>query len=114
MNEQARRLQMCVAGEIEIIDLGAFEDGCLLGSDVRREKQEPMVGVVGRQPRSAPIQLLDYDPDILMTQMPLLLDKVPKGALRGLPGKDTVEAGQGLPRRTDLRLRHPLLESRPV
>ena len=42
MNEQARRLQMCVAGEIEVVDLCAFEDGCLLRSDVRREKQEPI------------------------------------------------------------------------
>ena len=114
VNEQARRLQMCVAGEIEVVDLRAFEDGCLLRSDVRREKQEPVVGVIGRQVRSAPIQLLDDDSDILMTEMPLLLDQVTKGSVRSLPGDDAVEAGQGFPWRTELGLRHPLLESGPV
>jgi hypothetical protein len=39
---------MCVAGEIEVVNLGAFKDGRLLRSDVRREKQEPIVGVIGR------------------------------------------------------------------
>ena len=34
VNEQARRLQMWVAGEVEVIDLCAFKDGCLLNSDV--------------------------------------------------------------------------------
>jgi hypothetical protein len=114
VNEKAGRTQMCVTGEIEVVNLCAFKDGRLLRSDVRREKQEPIVGVIGRQFRSAPIQLLDYDPDILMTEMPLFLDKVPKGSLTSLPGDDTVEAGQGFPRRTDLGLRHPLLESGPV
>ena len=71
---------MCVAGEIEVVDLCAFKDGRLLSSDVRREKQEPVVGVFGRQLRSASIQLLDYDSDVLMTEMSLFLDKVPKGS----------------------------------
>ena len=105
---------MCVAGEIEVVDLCAFKDGCLLNSDVRREKQEPIGGVIGRQLRSASIQLLDYDSDILMTEMPLFLDEVSKGSVRSLPGDDTVEAGQGFPCRPDLGLRHPLLESGPV
>jgi hypothetical protein len=105
---------MCVAGEVEVIDLCAFKDGCLLSSDVRRENQEPIVGVIGRQLRSASIQLLDYDSDVLMTEVPLFLDKVPKGSVRSLPGYDAVKAGQGFPRRADLGLRHPLLESGPV
>ena len=46
-------------------DLCAFEDGCLLRSDVRREKQEPIVGVIGRQLRSASVQLLDHDSYVL-------------------------------------------------
>src|SRR5436190_3286662 len=103
---------MCVAGEIEVVDLCAFEDGRLLRSDVRREKQEPVVGVIGRQIRSATIQLLDYDADVLMTEMPLLLDKVPKGSLRRFPSDDTVEMGQCFPSLADLGLRHPLPESR--
>src|SRR5438270_223967 len=49
-----------------------------------------------------------------MTEMPLFLDKVPKGAVRSLPGDDTVETGQGFPGRTDLGLRHPFLECGPV
>ena len=81
---------------------------------MRREKQEPVAGVIGRQVRSATIQLLDYDSDVLMTEMPLFLDKVPKGSVRSLPGYDAVKAGQGFPRRADLGLRHPLLESGPV
>jgi hypothetical protein len=78
VNEQARRLQMCVAGEIEVVNLCALEDGCLLKSDVRREQQEPVVGVIGRQIRSAAVQLFDDDSDILLTEMPLLLHDVPK------------------------------------
>jgi hypothetical protein len=38
--------------------------------------------VIGRQVRSATIQLLDDDSDVLMTEMPLLLNKVPKGSLK--------------------------------
>ena len=45
-----------------------------------RQKQEPVVGVFSRQVCSAPIQLLDYDSDILMAEMTLLLDQVTKGA----------------------------------
>ncbi len=105
---------MCVAGKVEVIDLCAFKDGCLLNSDVRRENQEPIVGVIAWQLRSASIQLLDYDSDVLMTEMPLFLDEVSKGSVRSLPGDDTVEAGQGFPCRPDLGLRHPLLESGPV
>jgi hypothetical protein len=59
---------VCAADEIEVVDLCAFEDGCLLRSDVRREEQEPVVGVIGRQVRSATIQLLDDDSDVLMTE----------------------------------------------
>jgi len=114
MNEQARRVQVCVAGEIEVVDLCAFEDGCLLRSDVRREEQEPVVGVIGRQVRSAALQSFDDDSDILMTEMPLLLDKVPKGSLKCFPSDDTVETRQCFPGRADFGPRHPPLESRPV
>jgi hypothetical protein len=114
VNEKAGRTQMCVAGEIEVVNLCAIKDGCLLRSDVRREKQEPVVGVIGRQLRSASIELLDYDSNILMAEMPLFLDKVSKWAAGSLPGDDTVEAGQGFPSHADLGLRHPLLEGGPV
>jgi hypothetical protein len=49
-----------------------------------------------------------------MTEMPFLLDKVPKGSRRSLPGESPVEAGQGFASRADLGLRHPLLENGPV
>ena len=54
--------------------------------------------MIGRQVRSAAIQLFDDDSDVLMTEMPLLLDKVSTGPLRGLPGDNAIEAGQGLSR----------------
>ena len=43
MNEEPRRLQMCIAGSIEIVDTGAFEDRRLLGPDVGREQKQPVV-----------------------------------------------------------------------
>lgn len=88
---------MCVAGEIEVVDLCPFEDGCLLRPDMRREEQEPVVGVIGWQVHSAAIQLLDFDSDVLMTEMRLLLDKVPKVSLKCFPSHDSVEARQCFP-----------------
>ena len=49
VNEQARRPQVSIACEIEIVDVGAFQGGCLLRPDVRREQQEPIANMVGRQ-----------------------------------------------------------------
>jgi hypothetical protein len=105
---------MGVSSEIEVFDVCAIEDRCLLRSDVRREEQESVVGVIGRQGHSESVQLLHDDADILMPEVPFLLNKIPKASVLGLPSDNTVEADEGLPSCADLSLRHPLLESGPV
>jgi hypothetical protein len=114
MNEEPRRLQVGITGEIEIVDPRALEGGCLLWADVRREEQDPVTAVLGKHVCSAAVQLFDDDPDILVAEMSLLFNKVANGASGGLPGDNSVEMGQGLPECTDLGPGYPLLESGPV
>jgi hypothetical protein len=114
VNEEARRLKMRVAGEIEIVDTGAFENGRMLGSDVGRKQQQPIVRMVRGQFRPATIQLLDDDSDILVTEMPLLLYEIPKRSVRSLPSDNPVEATQGPTGCAELDLRQPPLKGRPV
>ena len=49
MNEQTGRVEVNVAGEIEIVDLGPLKGGRLLCSNVRRKKQQPVLSVFGWQ-----------------------------------------------------------------
>jgi hypothetical protein len=114
MNEQARRVQMCVAGEIEVVDRRTFEGGCLLWADVGRKKQEPVPNVRRWQISSSAVQLIGYDAGVLMAEMSLFLDEVSDGSANGFPGNNPVKTGEGLPRQTDLGRWHPLLESGPV
>ena len=58
-------------------DLRTLEGGCLLSADVRRKKKDPVARLAGGQGRSAAVQLFDYDPNVLVAEVSLLLDKVP-------------------------------------
>ena len=105
---------MSIAGEIEVVDLRTLEGGCLLSADVRRKKKDPVARSAGGQGRSVSVQLLDYDANVLVAEVSLHLDKVPKRSSCGLPGDDAVESDQSVSGRANLGLRHPLLQSRPV
>ena len=105
---------MSVAGEIEVVDLRTLEGGCLLSADVRRKKEDPVARLAGGQGRSASVQPFDYDPNVLVAEVSLLLDKVPYRSACGLPGDDAVELDQSFSERANLGLRHPLLQSGPV
>jgi hypothetical protein len=111
VNEQARGLQMSVACEIEIVDLGAFQGGSLLWADVGRENQKSVADVVGRQSRPPTVQLINDDANVLVAEMPFLLDKVANGSLTCLPSNYSIKAAQELRWRADLGLGHPFLES---
>ena len=89
---------MSVAGEINVVDSRMLEHGCLLPPDVWRKKEDPVLRSAGGQGRSASVQLLDYDPNILVAEVSPLLDEVPSHArivgsvrpgrcLLGRPGK---------------------------
>ncbi|MCE2540451.1 MAG: hypothetical protein J4G16_08680 [Acidobacteria bacterium] len=82
---------MSVAGEIDVVDPRTLEHGCLLPPDVWRKKEDPVLRSAGGQGCSASVQLLDYDPNILVAEVSLLLDEVSNHALGGLPGDDAVE-----------------------
>ena len=105
---------MSVAGEINVVDPRTLEHGCLLSPDVWRKQEDPILRSAGGQGRSASVQLLDYDPDILVAEVSLLLDEVPSHTPGGLPGDDAVEQGQSSSGRANLGVRHPLPQSRPV
>ena len=114
VNKQAWSLQMSVAGEIKVVDLRTFEGGCLLSADVRRKHEDPVARLAGGQGRSASLQLFDDDPNVLVAEVSLLLDKVPNRSPCGPPCDDAVELNQSSSERANLGLRHPLLQSRPV
>ena len=114
VNKQAWSLQMSVAGEIEVVDLRTLEGGSLLSADVRRKNEDPVVRLAGGHVRSASIQQFDYDPNVLVAEVSLSLDKVPNRSSGGLPGDDAVELDQSSSERANLGLRHPLLQRRPV
>ncbi len=82
---------MSVAGEIDVVDPRTLEHGCLLSPDVWRNKEDPVLRSAGGQGRSASVQLLDYDPNILVAEVSLLLDEVPNHTPGGLPSDDAVE-----------------------
>ena len=82
---------MSIAGEIEVVDPRTLEHGCLLSPDVWRKKEDPVLRSAGWQGRSVSVQLLGYDPNILVAEVSLLLDKVPNHAPGGLPGDDAIE-----------------------
>ena len=105
---------MSVAREIKVVDLRTLEGGCLLSANVRRKKKDPVARVASGQGRSASVQLFDYDPNVLVAEVSLLLDKVPNRSPCGLPGYDAVELNQSFSERANLGLRHPLLQSRPI
>ena len=105
---------MSVAGEIKVVDLRTLEGGCLLSADVRRKQEDPVARLAGGQGRSASLQLLDDDPNVLVAEVSLLLDKVPNRSPGSLPGDDAVELDRSFSGRANLGLRHPLLQSRPV
>jgi len=110
VNEQSRNLQMSVACEIEVVDLGAFQGRSLLGTDVRRKEQEPVANVVGRQSCHTAVQLIDDDADVLVTEMPFLFNKVANEPTGRLPCEHGVKAIMGSRWRTDRSLRHPPLK----
>ena len=85
-----------------------------MSADVRRKKKDPVARSAGGQGRSVSVQLLDYDPNVLVAEVSLHLDKVPKRSSCGHPGDDAVELDQSFSGRTNLGLRHPLLQSRPI
>ena len=105
---------MNVAGEINVVDPRTLEHGCLLSPDVWRKQEDPILRSAGGQGRSTSVQLLDYDPDILVAEVSLLLDEVPSHTPGGLPCDDAVEQGQSASGRANLGVRHPLPQSRPV
>ena len=95
MNEQAGGLEVDVAGEVQVIDLGPFKGFRLLGSHVGREEKESIVSVFGRQDRPSAVQLIGYDRDILVTEVSFLFDKVSdSSADGGLPCQDGVKTVQ--------------------
>jgi hypothetical protein len=114
MNEQARRLQMGVAGEIQIIDLGALENNTLLCTDMWCEEQHLIADPMLRQVRSAAVQLLDDDSNVLMAEVSLFRDKVSNRPPRGLPGDNAIETGEGLSAESDLGLGQPPVEDGPI
>ena len=105
---------MRVPGEIEVVDLCSLENGCLLWAHVRGKKEDPVAHLTGRERRPASVQLFDYDPNVLVAKVSLLLDKVPKRSPYGIPGDDAVEQVPSSSGRANLGLRHPPLESGPV
>ncbi len=110
VNEQAGGLQMSVASEIDVVDVGTLQNQSLLGADVWRKKEEPIANVAGGQTRHPAVQLVDDDADILVTEMTLFLDEVANGPLRRLPGNDSVKTVEGLRDRADRGRWHPLPE----
>lgn len=99
---------MSVAGEIEIVDLGTFQGGSLLGANVRRKKQEPVANVVGGQIRPPTVQLINHDADVLVAEMAFFFDEIANDLPVRFPGNDTVEPVEWPRRYTDLGPRHPL------
>ena len=105
---------MSVAGEVKVVDLRTLEGGCLLSADVRCQNEDPVARSAGGHVRSASVQLFNYDPNVLVAEVSLLLDKVPNRSPCGLPGDDAVELDRSFSERANLGLRHPFLQSRPV
>ena len=114
VNKQSWSLQMSVSGEINVVDPRSLEGGCLLSAHVRRKQEDPVARLTGGKCRPATVQLFDYDPNVLVAKVPLLLDEVPNRSPCGLPGDDAVEQGSSRSGRANLGLRHPPLESGPV
>ena len=105
---------MSVACEIQVVDGGALELGCLLAPNVRREHEDPIARSASRQRRAASLQLLDYDANVLIAKVPPLLHKISKDSSGSLPGGDTVEFRKSSSGRTNLGLRHPYRQSTSV
>ena len=105
---------MSVASEIHVIDLRTLQGSSLLSPDVWRKKEYAVTGSAGRQGRPASFQLLDYDPNVLVTEVLLLLDEVPNHTPCGSPGDDAVETRQTSFSRANVGPRHPLPQSTRV
>ena len=105
---------MSVAGEIEVVDLRVLQGGRLLSANVRCKKEDPVARLAGGQIRPASVQPCDYEPDVLVAEVPLLLDEVRHGSGRGPPGDEAVERGPSSPERANLGPGHPLPQSRSV
>jgi hypothetical protein len=103
-----------VTGEVDIVDPGAFERDGLLRTDIWREEQKLVVGVIARQLVSAAVQVLDHDTNVLVAEVPFFLHKVPDRATLRLPGNETIETSQGCSGLTDLGLWHPVMENGPI
>lgn len=108
MNEQARGLQMSVACEIEIVDIGLFQGRSLLWAHVRRKKQNPTINVVRWQSGAPTVYLINYDADVLMAEVPFFFDEVANDLPVHLPSDDAVEAVEWARWDADLGSRHPL------
>ena len=114
MNEQTGRVEVNVAGEIQIVDLRPLKSRRLLCANVRCKEEQAVLSVLGWQVRSTSVQLVDDDGDVLVSEVSFLFDQVSNGPAGCPPGDNAVEAAQGLGGQADLGLRHPLLESRLV
>ena len=101
VHEQARGLKMRVAGEIDVVDLRAFEGVGVLHTHVWGQEQEPVIGMRTWQVRLLEQSLLDDDSNVLMTQVPLRLDEVAHLRVRVRPDDHPVEADGGLAGGTD-------------
>jgi len=104
---------VCVAGQIDVVDAGSFKHGGVLQPNVRREQEDTVGAVFGRQSRAPPDHLVGDDCRVLEPQVPLLFDEIAAFTLADVEGEDGVKGGRP-GRRAELALRHPCPEEASV
>jgi hypothetical protein len=106
MHKQARRSQMNVPGEVNVINLVPLENRSLFATDERRQNHEALRGT-SLKLLTVPLQLLGYRPHVLMLKIGLVLNNVHNRLLGTAPTYYGVgRIGCGL----NVRLRKPLFE----
>jgi hypothetical protein len=88
----SRHVEVDVAGEVEIVDPGAFEDVGLLRADVWREKQNPITRMDSWECCTPSIQLLGDEGGVQMAEVALLCDQIPNRLACDASCKEPMEA----------------------
>jgi hypothetical protein len=114
VDEEPRRIQVHVAGEVDVLDADPFQGRGLLLAHVRRQEQNPVAGVFARQLCAATNQLAGNHRGVQVAEVALLLDQIADRPPRDSKDEQPVERCHSSRRSAHLGLGQPPLESGPV
>jgi hypothetical protein len=114
VHKKARRVQVGVAGKVDVVDSCPLKDGRLLFANVWSQEQDPVVGMGSGELGSPAIQLLGHNSGVLVAEVTLLLEQIAHSLTGDSNRQEPIEPRQLSRGSTDVGLRHPLVESGPV